>query len=448
LQATVDLRERHATVAMRAELPDVPGYAIEKELGRGAMGVVYKARQTALNRAVALKMIRHAEHADAEERQRFLVEARALARLKHPNIVQIHEVGEHGGLPFFALEYVEGGTLAERIKERPFSAVEAVRLTATLARAVGAAHDAGIVHRDLKPANILLAADGTPKIGDFGLAKQLDAQTLRTQSGAIVGTPAYMAPEQAAGRSKAVGAAADVYALGVLLYEMLAGQVPFRGSMHEVLQQVVDAEPLSLRRLNARVPRDVETICFRCLQKKPEQRYGSARELAEERRGAGLGGPRQMPQAVEPAGPRTAAPHRPRGRVARRRLHRRGANPARRQPRRRPDRLALQGRPRAFRTETLRRDGPFPGRGADRTAGGRVHQRVDPAVRPAGAHQESHSVCDSQQRKPPPGLVSRRDRAGPRLASRTVAVVEHERQPGVRDSGGTSGGHPVARLQP
>jgi WD40 repeat protein/tRNA A-37 threonylcarbamoyl transferase component Bud32 len=283
LPATLDTHQQHATVTTRAEMPRIPGYEIEKELGRGAMGVVYKARQLGLDRIVALKMLLHAEHADAQERQRFQVEARALARLKHPNIVQIHEVGEHQGQPFFALEFVEGGTLAEYAARQPLSVAEVAKLLATLARAVHVAHEAKVVHRDLKPANIMLTLDGTPKISDFGLAKHLDAETLRTQSGAIFGTPAYMSPEQASGRSKAIGPAADIHALGVILYELLAGQVPFHGlTMLDVLQQVQSAEPLSLRRLVPRMPRDLETICHKCLRKTPEARYHSALELAED----------------------------------------------------------------------------------------------------------------------------------------------------------------------
>src|SRR5579875_2826470 len=283
LPVTLETHKQHATVTTRAEMPRIPGYEIEKELGRGATGVVYKARQLALDRVVVLKMLLHAEYADAQERQRFQVEARALARLKHPNIVQIYEVGEHQGQPFFALEFVEGGTLAERKSRQPLSVAEAAKLIATLARAVHAAHEAKVIHRDLKPSNILLTLDGTPKISDFGLAKQLDAETLRTQSGAIFGTPAYMSPEQACGRSKAISPAMDIHALGVILYELLAGQMPFHGlTMLDVLQQVQSVEPVSLRRLVPRMPRDLETICHKCLRKMPEARYQSALELAED----------------------------------------------------------------------------------------------------------------------------------------------------------------------
>jgi tRNA A-37 threonylcarbamoyl transferase component Bud32 len=255
-------------------------YELLEELGRGGMGVVYKARQVKLNRVVAFKAVLRA---DVENRQRFHVEARALARLQHPNIVQIYEIGEHQGQPFFALEFVEGGTLAERAARQPLSGTEAAKLTAVLAHAVHAAHEAKVIHRDLKPANILLTLDGTPKISDFGLAKHLDAETVRTQSGAIFGTPAYMSPEQASGQSKSIGPAADIHALGVILYELLAGQVPFRGmTVLDVLQQVQSAEPISLRRLVPKLPHDLETICHKCLRKAPEERYRSALELAED----------------------------------------------------------------------------------------------------------------------------------------------------------------------
>jgi WD40 repeat protein/serine/threonine protein kinase len=271
------------TLNVVAEKPQVPGYMILEELGRGGMGVVYKAKHLALRRMVALKMILNGSFADGEDRRRFLAEAHALARLQHPNVVQVYEVGEHRGQPFFALELIEGGTLAKRMTDKPLSVTEAAQLMATLARAMNAAHTAHIVHRDLKPANIMLTAEGTPKIGDFGLAKHLDAETMKTRSGAIMGTPAYMAPEQASGRTKMVGPSADIYALGVILYEMLTGQVPFRGvTQIDVLQKVLNDEPISLRRLAPRLPRDMETICFKCLEKKAERRYRSALELAED----------------------------------------------------------------------------------------------------------------------------------------------------------------------
>ncbi len=201
----------------------VPGYEVLELLGKGGMGVVYKARQVALNRVVALKMILHAEHAGPAERQRFQVEAEAMARLQHPNIVQVFEVGSHDGLPFLTLEYCSGGSLAQRLDGTPWPVRESARLVQTLADAAHAAHAAHVVHRDLNPANVLLTATGQPKIADFGLAKKL-GQRGRTQTGAVVGTPSYMAPEQASGKGKEVGPAADIYALGAILYELLTGR--------------------------------------------------------------------------------------------------------------------------------------------------------------------------------------------------------------------------------
>jgi tetratricopeptide (TPR) repeat protein/predicted Ser/Thr protein kinase len=263
----------------------VPGYEVLDELGRGGMGVVYRARQTGLKRLVALKMIRAGEHAGAEEVARFRAEAEALARLQHPNIVQVYEVGECDGRPFFSLELVEGGSLAQRLAGTPQLPREAAALLETLARAVDAAHRAGVIHRDLKPANVLLTPDGVPKITDFGLAKRLDVEVGQTQSGAIMGTPSYMAPEQAAGKSREIGPAADVYALGAVLYELLTGRPPFRAeSPMDTLLQVLQQEPVSPRLLNPRLPRDLVTICLHCLHKEPARRYASAAELADDLR--------------------------------------------------------------------------------------------------------------------------------------------------------------------
>jgi serine/threonine-protein kinase len=241
-----------------APLPAVPGYAVLGVLGTGAMGVVFKARQEGLGRVVALKMIRDGALAGPAEVARFRREAEAAARLQHPNIVQIHEVGDCAGRPFFSLECVEGGSLADRLRGSPLPPREAARLLDTLARAVHAAHAQQVVHRDLKPANVLLAADSTPKVADFGLAKQLDAKSGQTASGALVGTPSYMAPEQARGRGRDVGPAADVYGLGAILYELLTGRPPFQApSVAETLQQVLldDPVPPRLPGLTARAAR-------------------------------------------------------------------------------------------------------------------------------------------------------------------------------------------------
>ena len=263
----------------------IPGYDILEVIGRGGMGIVYKARQHGLNRPVALKMILTGVHAGPHERTRFRTEAEALARLRHPHIVQIHEVGEHDGRPFLALEFMEGGTLARKLDGTPQPPAAAARLLETLARAVQAAHQQDIIHRDLKPANILLDREGVPRVTDFGLAKQLASGEEYTASSVVLGTPSYMAPEQASGRSRGVGPAADVYALGAILYEMLTGRPPFQGTtMLETLEQVRTREPVALRQLQPGTPRDLETICLKCLEKDPHRRYASAEALADDLR--------------------------------------------------------------------------------------------------------------------------------------------------------------------
>jgi predicted Ser/Thr protein kinase len=261
----------------------VPGYEVLGELGRGGMGVVYRARQARLGRTVALKVLLAGAHAGEQELARFRAEAEAVARLHHPNVVQVYEVGEEGGHPYLALEYVDGGSLADRLRGTPLPAREAARLAEALARAVHAAHEKGIVHRDLKPANVLLTADGTPKVVDFGLAKRLDGATLHTQTGAVLGTPDYMAPEQAEGQ--AVGPAADIHALGTLLYQMLTGRPPFvaENALDTLLRVRLD-EPVPPSVLQPKVPRDLSTVCLKCLPKAPAQRYASARDLADDLR--------------------------------------------------------------------------------------------------------------------------------------------------------------------
>jgi tetratricopeptide (TPR) repeat protein len=260
------------------------GYEILGELGRGGMGVVYRARQLGLNRVVALKMVLSGAHASPHQIDRFRTEAEAVARLRHPHIVQIYEVGERDGLPFFSLEYLDGGSLADRIRREPQPPDRAARTAAQLALGVQYAHEHGIVHRDLKPANILFDADGVPKITDFGLAKKLeDGASSQTQSGTIMGSPSYMAPEQARGDVHEVGPGADVYSLGAILYELLTGRPPFLGStLLETLEQVRSQEPVPPRELVPKVPRDLETIALKCLQKEPAKRYPSAGDLAED----------------------------------------------------------------------------------------------------------------------------------------------------------------------
>jgi len=262
--------------------PALPGYELLQRLGHGGMGVVYKARQKNLDRIVALKMILAGAHASTEELARFRHEAEAVARLKHPSIVQIHEVGAHEGQPFLCLEFVEEGGLDKKLGRKPQPPKEAAALVEQLARVVHYAHSQGVVHRDLKPANILLTAGGTPKITDFGLAR-LGAGSGQTQSGEVLGTPSYMAPEQAAGRVSAIGPLTDVYALGAILYELLTGRPPFLADNPiATVRQVLEEEPVPPTRLQSSVPRDLETVCLKCLQKSPNKRYASAEAVADD----------------------------------------------------------------------------------------------------------------------------------------------------------------------
>jgi WD40 repeat protein len=272
-------------------LPRVPGYEILGELGRGGMGVVYRARQVGLNRVVALKMILGGAFAAGKSLDRFRAEALAVARLQHPNIVQIFETGEAEDLPYFSQEYVEGGTLAAQLDGTTAAPHLAAELCERLARAVQFAHDRGVVHRDLKPANVLLTVDGAPKIADFGLAKNLEdhaaAGTPATETGLVLGTPRYMAPEQlsssAPGSRLPVGPACDVYALGVILYELLTGRPLYTGATPlDVLVRVLHEDPRPPRAYRPGVPRDLETICLKCLAKAPGGRYATARDLAED----------------------------------------------------------------------------------------------------------------------------------------------------------------------
>jgi tetratricopeptide (TPR) repeat protein len=269
--------------------PKLTHYEIVTELGRGGMGVVYKARHRGLKRFVAVKMFHPGRQPTPRELARFRVEAEAIARLQHPNIVQIFEVGQDQGLPFLALELAEQGTLAQKLQGLPFTPRAAAELVETLARAIQHAHDNQIVHRDLKPANVLFANDGVPKITDFGLAKILetdaDAPPESTRLGEPIGTPRYMAPEQAAGQPDQVGPATDVYALGTVLFECLTGQVPFvSASPLETMVKIRRDEPPAPRRLQPAIPRDLETICLHCLQKQPDGRYATAQALADDLR--------------------------------------------------------------------------------------------------------------------------------------------------------------------
>jgi serine/threonine protein kinase len=301
-----------ASATMDAAIPSVPGYEVVGVLGRGGMGIVFKARQVALQRIVALKMLRNWAGADRKVLVRFRAEADVIARLQHPNIVQIYDVGEVAGQPYFVLEYIAGGNLAQHLSGTPQSARLASQFVEKLARAVQAAHASGVVHRDLKPANILLGSDFegprpdsdatggaaqvvgrplmmVPKIADFGVAKiatsNVDARAdlTLTVTGELLGTPSYMAPEQAAPLGLPVGPAADVYALGAIFYELLTGRPPFKGeTSFDTVLQLLHSEPVSVTSLQPNVPRDLETICHKCLRKNPFHRYQSASGLADD----------------------------------------------------------------------------------------------------------------------------------------------------------------------
>jgi serine/threonine-protein kinase len=258
------------------------GYEVVDVLGRGGMGVVYRARQLSLGRCVAIKVMLAGAQASPEERLRFRVEAESVALLCHPNIVQVYEVGEQNGYPFCSLEYVDGGSLAEKLRGGPMPAAKAAQLVEKLARAVDAAHRHGIIHRDLKPPNILLTADGEPKIADFGLAKRMGDTFDQTRTGAGLGTPSYMAPEQVEA-AKGVGPAADIYGLGAILYETLTGHPPFEGpSAMTIMARVLSEEPMPPRKRNPAIPRDAAVICLKCLEKDPRRRYPSAAALGDD----------------------------------------------------------------------------------------------------------------------------------------------------------------------
>jgi serine/threonine-protein kinase len=258
-------------------------YELLGKVGQGAMGVVYRARQVGLDRIVALKMIRAGADATPEDLARFRREAEAVARLRHPHIVQVYGIGEADGQPFFSLEFAEGGSLAQRIADGPVPVRQAAKWVAELAEAMEYAHREGIIHRDLKPANVVLTADGVPKITDFGLAKHLGRPAGHAESGPIVGTASYMAPEQAAGQTAAIGPPADVYALGAILYELLTGRPPFRAETPlETLRHVREREPERPRAVNPQADCALEAVCLKCLQKDPRLRYPSAQALADD----------------------------------------------------------------------------------------------------------------------------------------------------------------------
>ncbi len=268
----------------RLQLPtEVGDYELLEEIGRGGMGVVFRARQISLNRGVAVKMILRGRLASDEDLHRFLAEASATARLQHPNIVPVYDVGDVDGRPFFSMKLLSGLTLADRLASGPLPEREAAKLMAAVARAIGFAHREGVLHRDLKPSNILIDDDSTPMVSDFGLAKRFGVANDLTRSGIVVGTPSYMSPEQASGRRDSIGPASDIYSLGCVLYHALTGRPPFVAeSAMELVMLVLEQDPLPPRALRPRLDRDLEMIVIRCLQKPPDLRYETADELADD----------------------------------------------------------------------------------------------------------------------------------------------------------------------
>lgn len=258
-------------------------YQLIEPIAKGGMGIVYKARQRKLNRIVAIKMILSGQFADRTDVERFYAEAEAAAGLSHPNIVAIHEIGEVNGQHFFSMDYIEGNSLSGMVRESTFLPQQAAAMLKTIAETMQFAHERGVVHRDLKPSNVLVDRTNRPLITDFGLAKQVSNQSQLTMSGAIIGTPSYMPPEQATGDGERVGPWSDIYSLGAILYELLTGRPPFRAATpFETIRQVIESEPVSPRLVNPSVPKDLETICLKCLQKEPAKRYATSQELAEE----------------------------------------------------------------------------------------------------------------------------------------------------------------------
>lgn len=272
-----------ASVAPLGNVKYFGDYELLEEVARGGMGVVYKARQTSLNRIVAVKMILTGHLASEADIHRFYAEAEAAANLQHPNIVVIHEVGKHEDHHYFSMDYVEGQNLATLVRERPLPPARAAELVKTIAEAIQYAHQRGILHRDLKPQNVLMDEHDRPRVTDFGLAKRTGEDSGLTQSGAVMGSPSYMPPEQATGRHDQVGPHSDVYSLGAILYQLLTGKAPFVGETPlATLRKVVEEDPVPPSKYNPLTPPDLETICLKCLEKKPESRYATARALAEE----------------------------------------------------------------------------------------------------------------------------------------------------------------------
>src|SRR5437868_6759443 len=279
-RATSDLKEPVRAATMLGELGD---YELLEEIGRGGQGVVFRARQKNLNRIVALKVISLGQWASKAHLKRFRLEAEAAARLEHPGIVPIHEVGERDGSCYFSMKFVEGGQLDEVVRRAPMSIRQATELIAKVARTVHYAHEHGILHRDIKPGNILLDVKGEPHLTDFGLARLVETESSVTQTLDVIGTPSYMAPEQAVGNNAAVSSVTDVYGLGAVLYQLLTGQPPFAGgTTYETIKLLLDTEPKPPRLLNPKIDRDLSTICLKCLEKDSKRRYSSALALAED----------------------------------------------------------------------------------------------------------------------------------------------------------------------
>ncbi|HEY5992316.1 MAG TPA: serine/threonine-protein kinase, partial [Candidatus Udaeobacter sp.] len=272
--------ERQQSSRIQTEFGD---YELLEEIGRGGQGVVYRARQKSLNRTVALKVIGLGQWSSTPHLKRFRHEAEAAARLEHPQIVPIYEIGERDGSCYFSMQFIEGGQLDQILKREPVSTRRAAELLVKIARTVQFAHEHGILHRDIKPGNILLDKNGEPHLTDFGLARLIEQESTITHSSDVLGTPSYMSPEQAAGRTKELTAAADVYSLGAVFYQMLTGEPPFAGgTTYETIRKVLDTEPPDPRLLNPKIGRDLSTICLKCLEKDPQRRYSSALALAED----------------------------------------------------------------------------------------------------------------------------------------------------------------------
>ena len=277
---TSGVKDAVRAATMLGELGD---YELLEEIGRGGQGVVFRARQKSLNRTVALKVISLGQWASKAHLKRFRLEAEAAAKLEHPGIVPIHEVGERDGSCYFSMKFVEGGQLDEVARREPIPIRRAVELIAKVARTVHYAHEHGILHRDIKPGNILLDAKGEPHLTDFGLARLVESESSVTHTLDVLGTPSYMAPEQAVGNNAAVSSVTDVYGLGAVLYQLLTGQPPFAGgATYETIKLLLDTEPKKPRLLNPKIDRDLSTICLKCLEKDPKRRYSSALALAED----------------------------------------------------------------------------------------------------------------------------------------------------------------------